>query len=95
MYTPKPLDTSNIILDDELLRLTEQLAENVHEVWSQSRIAEGWTYGSERNTAAKTTPCLVPYSELPDIEKQYDRNTALSTLKLIIAMGYKIEKDDK
>lgn len=92
MYTPKPLDTSNIVLDDELIQLTEKLAENVHEVWAQSRIAEGWTYGVERNTAAKTTPCLVPYTELPEIEKEYDRNTALSTLKMIIALGYKIDK---
>lgn len=92
MYTPTPFDTDNIILNDELLLLTEKLAENVHDVWAQNRIAEGWTYGSERNTEAKTTPCLVPYSELPEIEKQYDRNTALGTLKMIIAMGYKIEK---
>ncbi len=92
MYTPNPADTSAVILDNELLELTEKIAENVHEVWARGRIAEGWKYGSERNDKEKTTPCLVPYYWLSEAEKEYDRNTALETLKLIIALGYKIHK---
>lgn len=92
MYTPKPVDTRDVKLSDELLELTEKIAENVHENWALGRIAEGWTYGDVRNDAEKTTPCLVPYSELPENEKEYDRTTALETIKLIVAMGYKIEK---
>ena len=92
MYKPKPVDTSNIELSTDLLELTEKIAENVHENWSAGRIAEGWTYAETRNDVKKTTPCLVPYSELPEIEKSYDRNTALETLKFIIALGYRIEK---
>ena len=90
MYEPKPIDTSDIQLSAELLELTEKIAENVHDVWAVGRIEQGWTYGEERNDTLKTTPCLVPYSELPDSEKEYDRNTALETLKLIIKLGYKI-----
>lgn len=90
MYIPKPIDTTDVVLDEKLLALTEQIAENVHEVWAQSRIAEGWVYGPERSTEKKTTPCLVPYSELPEQEKDYDRNTALETLKLITKLGYEI-----
>ncbi len=92
MYTPTPVDTSNIKLPDELLELTEEIAENVHEIWSVGRISQGWTYGEKRDDVKKETPCLVPYSELPESEKEYDRNTALETLKLIVALGYKIEK---
>ena len=92
MYTPKPVDTKDIKLSDELLELTEKIAENVHENWAVGRIAEGWTYGNVRDDAKKTTPCLVPYSQLPENEKEYDRTTALETIKLIVAMGYKIEK---
>ena len=92
MYTPKPIDTSNVELPDALLELTEKIAENVHENWSVGRIADGWTYGETRNDEKKTTPCLVPYSELSDSEKEYDRVTALQTLKLIMVLGYKIEK---
>ena len=94
MYKPNPIDTGEIVLSEDLLQLTEKIAENVHEVWAAGRIAEGWTYGEERNNAAKTTPCLVPYSELPENEKEYDRNTALQTLKLIVALGYKIGKEE-
>ena len=92
MYTPKPIDTKSIQLPAELLELTEKIAENVHEVWSAGRIADGWTYGPERNDAEKKHPCLVPYDQLTDSEKEYDRNTALETLKLIVALGYRIEK---
>ena len=92
MYIPNPIDTSDIELPEELLALTEKIAENVHENWSAGRIAEGWTYGEERDDKKKTTPCLIPYAELPEIEKEYDRVTALQSLKLIMALGYKIEK---
>ena len=37
---------------------------------------------------------LVPYDELPESEKEYDRNTAIETLKLIIKLGYKITRKD-
>ena len=92
MYTPNPINTTNINLPAELKELTEKIAENVHDVWAAGRIASGWTYGEQRNDAEKKHPCLVPYSELSDSEKEYDRNTALETLKLIMALGYKIEK---
>lgn len=90
MYIPKPMDTSDVVLPPELLGLMEEIAENVHEVWALSRVNEGWVYGEERSDTAKTTPCLVPYDELPEIEKAYDRNTALQTLKLITKLGYTI-----
>lgn len=91
-YVPHPADTSTVKLDQDLLDLTEVIAENVHEVWSASRIKEGWTYGEQKDSVKKTTPCLVPYDELPEIEKQYDRDTAFGTIKLIIKLGYKINK---
>ncbi len=90
MYDPKPIDTSDIVLPEELLSLTERIAENVHDVWAAGRIAEGWTYGEKKDAELKTTPLLIPYGELPESEKEYDRNTALETLKLIIKMGYTI-----
>ena len=92
MYNPKPIDTNDIALPDELLELTEKIAENVHDVWASGRIAEGWTYGEKKDMSNKTTPLLIPYCDLPESEKVYDRNTALETLKLIIKMGYRIEK---
>ena len=91
-YTPKPIDTSDIELSEELMELTEEMAKNVHDVWSAGRIAQGWTWGPKRDDEKKENPCLVPYEELPEGEKAYDRNTAIETLKLILSLGYKIEK---
>lgn len=92
-YMPKPIDTTDVMLSSELLALTEKIAENVHDVWAVGRIADGWTYGSVRDDAKKETPCLVPYAELPELEKEYDRNTALETLKLIKKLGYEITRE--
>lgn len=92
MYEPKPIDTSKIELSKDLLELTEKIAENVHDVYVKSRIEEGWTYGKCRDDVKKTNPTLVPYDELPENEKEYDRNTSLETIKLIIKLGYSIEK---
>ena len=92
-YVPQPMDTSDVQLPEELNELVEMMAKNVHEVWAQSRISQGWTYGPERNDTLKHHPCLVPYEELPEIERAYDRDTALGTLKLIVKTGFKISKD--
>lgn len=92
MYNPKPIDTSEVTLPEELLALTEKIAENVHDVWAASRIAEGWIYGEKKDAEMKTTPLLIPYDKLPESEKDYDRNTAFETLKLITKLGYTISK---
>lgn len=92
MYNPNPIDTSDVILPEELLALTEKIAKNVHDVFAKSRFDEGWVYGEYRDDAKKTNPTLVPYEELADSEKDYDRNTAIETLKLIVKMGYSIKK---
>ena len=70
--------------------LTEDIAKNVHEVWSAGRIRDGWTYGKERSDAEKKHPCLVSYEELSEEEKVYDRNTSIETIKLILKLGFKI-----
>ena len=92
-YVPQPMDTSDIQLPEELNLLIEAMAKNVHEVWAQSRMEQGWTYGEERNDVLKHHPCLIPYEELPEIEKAYDRDTALGTLKLISKLGFKISME--
>ena len=89
-YTPQPIDTNDVKLPEDLEELVEQMSKNVHEVWAETRISQGWTYGEQRNDELKTHPCLVPYEELPEEEKEYDRNTSIGTLKLIMKLGFKI-----
>lgn len=94
-YIPNPVDTEQIQLSKELEYLVEEMAKNVHEVWSKTRIEQGWTYGEKRDDVLKQHPCLVPYEELPEEEKVYDRNSSVETLKLIMKLGFKISKDEK
>ena len=68
------------------------MSKNVHEVWAETRIKQGWTYGEKRNDNLKTHPCLVPYIDLPEEEKEFDRNTSIGTIRLIMKFGYKINK---
>jgi ryanodine receptor 2 len=91
-YTPAPINTETVVLPQDILALLEQLAENNHDIWAQQRFRTGWTYGPARNDERKEHPCLVPYQELPESEKVYDRQMASETLKAIIALGYRIKK---
>ena len=94
-YVPHPIDLSDVELSDELNELREAIAENAHEVWAENRRAEGWTYGKQRNDQLKQTPDMMPYSQLPDSEKEYDREMAMKTIKLLKKLGYDIVKRKK
>ena len=89
-YTPALIDTSNVSLPEGLSNLLERLAQNTHDVWAAQRLAEGWTLGPVRDDATKKHPCLMPYDQLPESEKEYDRNTSAETLKAILTLGYQI-----
>lgn len=89
-YIPHPVNVDDIVLDNSLLGLSEVLAENVHETWSARRMAQGWRYGERRDDGARLHPGLVPYSDLPEKEKEYDRMTAMNTLRLVIKLGFTI-----
>lgn len=91
-YKPELPDLTSIEISADLEALTELLAEHAHDVWAMERQSEGWTYGRERNDRKLETPDMVPYSELPETEKQYDRIMASNTIKLLLAKGYKIVK---
>jgi len=91
LYQPQPIDTSAVTLTEEIQQLTERLAENAHDTWAQQRFRDGWRYGPQRDDASKEHPCLVPYKDLPEAEKEYDRAVAVGTLKAILALGYRLE----
>lgn len=91
-YVPVPVNTKDIELPEELYPLIEEMARNVHEVWSQNRINDGWRYGPVRDDEQKLHPCLVAYEDLPESEKEYDRSTSQETLKFILHAGFKITR---
>lgn len=94
MYIPNPIDLSEISIPKAMEELIERIAENTHDVWAEGRIREGWTYGPARDDRKKQTPCLVPYQDLPEAEKEYDRATAISAIKLVLKLGYTITEEN-
>lgn len=94
-YEPHPIDTTEIRLPDEFLEIAELLAKNTHDVWAKARIAEGWTYGPLRDNREKKNPCLLPYEDLPDSEKEYDRQVSRQVLEVLYALGYRLVKDSE
>lgn len=92
-YIPQPVDTRDVNLPKELDALAEEIAKNVHEMWAAGRMRDGWSYGEVRNDMNKQHPCLVPYEDLTETEKSYDRNTSQETLKLIVKLGFKLVKE--
>ena len=91
-YDPKPIDVSDVILEEDVTDLREAIAENAHDIWAVERMQQGWTYGPERNDELKHNPCMVPYSKLPESEKEYDRQMAMQTIKLMKKLGYDLVK---
>jgi hypothetical protein len=86
------LDVSKIQLEPELLELTETLARHLHDTWVRLRSSEGWTFGPTRNDERKEHPCLIPYDQLPETEKELDRQMTRATLSTLIALGFEISR---
>lgn len=80
-------------IPEELTPLRETLAERVHDAWAAGRLAEGWRYGPVLDEKLRTHPCLIPYEELPESEKEYDRRTAAAAICCILEHGYKLKRD--
>ena len=92
-YIPDPSDTNGIVLSGELLKLTENLARNTHEVWAQRKLSEGWSYGGVLDPAAKMHPSLIPYEQLSESEKEYARSTSDQTIKFLLKLGFSISRE--
>ena len=92
IYEPSPIGLDDVELSEDLAELQEAIAENAHEIWAKNRRDQGWSYGPERNDQKKETPDMIPYCNLPESEKLYDREMAMQTLKLVKKLGFEIVK---
>ena len=89
-YIPKPLDTSDVTLYEKHLELVEKLAINEHETWASEMQNKGWSYGEVVNEIEKKTPYLVPFEQLPNENKEWNREVASEAIKNILKLGYTI-----
>ena len=91
-YKPKPIPTEKTVLSDEILELVELLAENAHDIWAAERLRDGWTFGPERDETERRHPCLVPYAQLSERERDYDRTMVIGSVRAILALGFTISR---
>jgi|SRR5215469_1214415 len=91
-YNPTPIQTEHIVLRDEILELVELLAENAHDIWALERLRDGWTFGPKRDDLKRQHPCLIPYLQLPERERDYDRTMVIESIRAILALGFTISR---
>lgn len=91
-YRPAPTDTSHITINEELKTDIERISAQIHETWAVERIKKGWCYGDVYDPEKKQHPCLIAYDELTESEKDMDRATVTKTIKMLLYLGYTIEK---
>ena len=70
----------------------DALAAIEHERWMAQRSADGWRPGPVRDVIAKTSPLFVPYAELPEPEKEKDREAVRNIPRLVARAGLTISR---
>ena len=76
-------------LPPELWNLVELLAAEVHAEWVRLKRAEGWEFGAP-DPQAHRHPDLVPYDELSEKAKDFDRASVVATMQALVRLGYDI-----
>jgi serine phosphatase RsbU (regulator of sigma subunit) len=68
----------------------ETMAKLEHERWAWEKRHKGFSFASVRNDALKTHPCLIPYIELPELEKEKDRVLVKIIPALLTDINYSV-----
>ncbi len=76
-----------IVFGNDILDL---LARMEHDRWCRERIENGWRHGHRRNNEKRIHPMLVPWTDMPDEMKQYDREAVRHLPELLLKSGYAI-----
>ncbi|RLD25339.1 MAG: Ryanodine receptor Ryr, partial [Bacteroidetes bacterium] len=63
-----------------------------HRRWNAEQLLNGWVYGEMRNNELKIHDNIVPYAELTDRIKQYDRDAVINIPVILAAVKLKIDK---
>lgn len=93
-YIPNPIDLTSIELGKTIEHDVEKIARNIHETWAMQRVKKGWGYGESYDDIAKKHPCMIEYEKLPEVEREMDRATVVQTIKMLLWLGYTIEKKE-
>ncbi len=75
--------------DDEV----EYLAEMEHGRWTAERLRSGWRWAPQRDAEAKVSPHLVPWAQLPEDIRQYDREFVERIPGMLATVGLEIVRE--
>jgi len=70
--------------------LLDLLARLEHDRWSREKIDAGWRYAPRREPQDRIHECLIPWDEMPDDLRQYDRQYVQNLPELLFKTGYAI-----
>jgi hypothetical protein len=70
----------------------EGMAEMEHGRWNVERLLDGWKRGARRDVAKKTSPFLVPWIELPEDIKDWDRETVRKIPEFLAKVGLEVQR---
>ena len=71
-------------------RAIERMAELEHGRWNVERLRDGWRFGRPRDDARKLHDCLVPWENLPENIREYDRNSIRAFPKILSEAGLEV-----
>lgn len=70
----------------------DTLARNEHDLWMREKTERGWRSGSERDDEKKIHPCLVPWENLSDDDRQKDIMFSKEIPRILANAGFEVEK---
>lgn len=89
-YKFRPVDGREPVIHQFTPDEVEKLAILEHDRWVEEKLAAGWRYGPQRDNSRKLTPSLVPYDQLPESEKDKDRDPMRRIPALLAEAGFEI-----
>ena len=72
-----------VLTDDSV----EVLAVEEHNRWMAERLADGWTLGAIKDPERKITPDLIPWEELTEVKKDFDRRPVRDIIWMLRGIG--------
>jgi hypothetical protein len=95
-YYIVPMIDWNAGLVEFTIEEIERMAKMEHDHWVEERLKEGWRYASgPKNSKKKRSPFLVPWEELPEEEKEKDRNPVRNIPDFLAKAGFQIYRREK
>ncbi|XP_046677460.1 LOW QUALITY PROTEIN: ryanodine receptor-like [Homalodisca vitripennis] len=90
-YNPEPINTSSVVLNNDLNSIVQKFSEHYHDAWASKKLENGWVFGDQWSDSQRTHPRLKPYNMLNDYERERYKEPVRESLKALLAIGWTVE----